>query len=192
MNSYKYSETKLEQDKNFFFDDKNEIESKIHLANQKENKFQRKDNSFCLIYLRFDLDGLYYNQYTRVYKKLPEILAEVSGIMEPLKIVFSFLIEYFTKYNLDNFLIYNFLCYFIYEKNKDNKMIWKDKNYKNFKNIFKNITNTEDDRNSNNLIKNFSRLDNQNFKDKLNNSIRISNKSKKNFYLILAIIIINQ
>jgi len=136
-NLFGFAETKLERDQNFLLDDEFEIRSEIHLANLKEYSYQRFDNSQELIYLRFYLNGLYYNKYTLVYKKLPEALAELMGIMQPLIIVFSFVIEYFTKYNLDIFLIDNFLCYFTKEQNKDDKIIWRHENYKNFKNIYK-------------------------------------------------------
>jgi len=181
VNIFKYAETKLEQDKNFFFEDKFEIKSEIHLANLKEYNFQRFDNSKELIYFRFELDGLYYNKYSLVYKKLPEVLAQLIGIMQPLMIVFSFVIEYFTRYNLDNFLIENFLCYFTTEQNKDDKIIWKNKNYKNFKNTFKNINYSKVATNSNKVFKNLSQLDDEIFNDKLYNSVGISKKQKVNF-----------
>jgi len=59
--------------------------------------------------------------------------------MQPLMISLSFIIQYFTKYNLDNLLIKNFLRYFTKDENKNDKIIWKFQNYKDFKNMFKNL-----------------------------------------------------
>jgi len=85
------------------------------------------------------LDGSYYYKYTRVYKKISDILPQVFGIIHPLMHVFSFFVDYITKYNLDNFLVNKFLCYFTKEKNEDNKIVWKCQNFKDFKNMFKNF-----------------------------------------------------
>jgi len=85
-------------------------------------------------------------------------LAQVLGIMQPLMLLFSIFIQYFTKYNLDNFLIKNFLCYFTYDQNKYDKIIWRYQSYKEFKDIFKNITNNQE-KNELNAIKNFSKIE---------------------------------
>jgi len=139
ITSIGYAETKIIQDENVFFVSKSEINSVIHFANQFQYYIPKKDPSDSLAYFQFYLDGLYYNKYTRIYKKVPEILAQVFGIIQPLIILFSLLVKYFSKYNLDNYLIDNFLCFFSKEEYNDNNIIWKYKNFKDFKNIFKNL-----------------------------------------------------
>jgi len=138
-NYLKYAETILEQDDNFIISSKSEIHSKIHISNRKQDYLPRVDNSDFLAFFELNLDGLYYNKYTRIYKKLPEVLAQVFGIMQPLMISFSFLVQYLSKYNLDNFLIDNFLYYFTKDQNKVDEGIWKYPNFEEFKNSFKNI-----------------------------------------------------
>jgi len=139
-NSIKYAETVFEQDEHFLFEKKSEIRSKIHLQHQEEMYLIRDKKPSSLGTFIFNLDGLYNNKYTRVYKKCPEILAEISGIMDPLMIFFTIFLEYFSKYNFDNFIINNFLCYFKNENVKDNKLNGKYQNYKDFKNLFNKIS----------------------------------------------------
>jgi len=143
LNEILYTVTKIEQDENFLFNKKMEIESPIHFQKKNENILPRKGYFKILAGLKLYLDGLYFNKYTRVYKKAPEILAEVSGIIQPLIILFSFLIEYFTRFNLDNFFIDNFLNYLTKDNNKEDKIIWKYQNFKDFKNQFKNVSQTD-------------------------------------------------
>lgn len=148
-NYLKYAETRLEQDDNFIFSSKSEIHSKITLQKKKQDYLPRVDKSDDLVFFELSLDGLYYNKYTRVYKKLPEVLAQVFGIMQPLMIAISFMVQYFSKYNLYNFLLDNFLCYFTKDNNKVDVGIWKYQKYKDFKNLFKNfITDNQDNKQS--------------------------------------------
>jgi len=151
---YRYAETKLLENQDIILDDPDLKDSVIHLADKTEYVVTREDNiNVPLVNIRFFLDGFYYNNYKRIYKKLPEILAQVFGIMEPLIIIFSILTEYFTKYNLDNVLVNNFLCYFTENQSKDDKIIWANQNFKDFKKIFKNVKSKEnlESNNINNL-----------------------------------------
>jgi len=134
-----YSEFKIEQDENFFLDGKTEIDSKIGFVKKNEYLLPKTKLTDKLATIIIELDGQYYNKFTRVYKKLPEILAQTLGIIQPIKIAISILIEYLTQYSLFNFLINNFLCYFTDEQINDDNNIWKNKNYKDFKKVFKNI-----------------------------------------------------
>jgi len=138
-NTIKYVETKFEQDEHFLFEKKSEIQSKIHIQHQEEIIFSGDKKYNNLASFTLVLDGFYNYKYTRVYKKCPDILAQVSGIMRPLIIFFKILLKYFSKYNFDNFLINNLLCYFINENNKDDKLNRNFQKYKDFKNLFKNL-----------------------------------------------------
>jgi len=140
LSEFLYTVTKIDQDENFIFNRKLEIDTSIHIQNKIGNILPRKGYFNKLAGIQLSLDGFYFNKYTRVYKKAPEILAEVSGVIQPLIILFSFLIEYFTKFDLDNFFIDNFLCYFTKDNNNEDKIIWKYKSFKDFKNLFKNIS----------------------------------------------------
>jgi len=169
INQLKYAETKLEQDENFLFENFSQLDSKIHVANLREFNEPIKSQSEFLSDIRINLDGLYYNKITRIYKKLPDVLAQVLGIMEPLMLVFSFFIEYFTKYKLDNFLVNNFLCFFTNDKNKHDTIIWENENFNDFKNIFKYI------RKNSNYNKKTSIRNNKNLIGDFNNNIEKKN-----------------
>jgi len=138
-NDLRYAETEVEEDDNIIFDSKQIIDSEIHVVNQVINYETRTDKKKPLATFTLFLDGLYYSRYTRVYKKIPDILAEVLGIMHPLVIAFSYLVRYFTQYNLDNLLIDNFLCYFSKDHNKIDNIIWQSQNYQDFKKVFKKL-----------------------------------------------------
>jgi len=142
INDLKFVETKLEQDENFFYKKQLQSHSVIHFENQIQEIGLRKEAELLA---RFDmvLDGLYYNKFTREYKKIPDLLAQVMGIGKPLMIVFTYLIEYLTKFNLENLLIKHFLCYFTKDQNNNDSKIWEYKNFKDFKNLFKNLTNNK-------------------------------------------------
>jgi len=165
----KYSQTLLEEDQNFIFDRVSIFDSVIHFEDKREIVSPRNDNNADLAYIWIYLDGLYYNNYKRIYKKLPEILAQVYGIMSPFIIVCSFLIEYFTKYHLDNFLVDNFLCYFNKNQNEDNRKFSGNLNYKDYKNLFKNL-NISKVSSESDFIKKFPKSEDNNF-----------NKIKENF-----------
>jgi len=135
-NTLRFSETKLQQDENLIYNDLSDIDSKIHISNQIQSYVTRINKSDYLASFRMNLDGLFYNKFTRVYKKIPEILAEAASILQPLMIAFSFFTQYFTKCSIDNFLINNFLCYFTKQQNEDDEIIWKFENYKEFKFMF--------------------------------------------------------
>jgi len=157
ISELRYSESRLEQEENFLFDSITEMDWEIHISNNYENYRSKHIEDHELAIFQLCLDGLYYNKYRRIYKKVPEILAQVIGIMQPVKVLFSLLVNYFTKLHLDNYLVKNFLCYFTQEQNTDDKIIWKFQNYKEFKNMFKNVTDNEDIKSKSNF--NFSKLD---------------------------------
>jgi len=92
-----YVETKLEQDENFLFNSIGKIGSVIHVIDQIQNYLKRTNKIEFLAYFELNLDGMYYNKYSRDYKKLPEVLAQLCGIMQPLMLGFSLFIQYFTE-----------------------------------------------------------------------------------------------
>jgi len=150
----KFVETKLIQDENIIFEDMNQIKSVIYKSNQFEHFMPRTDQTEFLASFFFTLDGFYYYKYLRIYKKLPQILAEVFGVMQPLMIAFTFFIEFFSNYNLDYYFIKYFLCYFSKEKNKDDKLIWKYQSFQDFKNVFKyKISNNKENSEQDNILK---------------------------------------
>jgi len=139
MYNLKYAEIRVENDNNLFTQTLTEMDSAIFLENQYRNNRIRVDKFDDLAYFQLDIDGLYFNKYKRVYKKIPDVLAEVFGIMQPVILIFSILVKFLTKYFIDNFMVNNFICYFTKEKNKYDKLLWNDKTFKNFKNHFKDL-----------------------------------------------------
>jgi len=137
-NNLRFIETVLQQDTNYFIDEMAKYDSAIHVANQYANYPTRKNKNDELAKFQFYLDGLYTNKYSRIYKKVPGILAEVSGIMQLLIIIFTRLTAYFSTYKLDYTLVNQFLGFFTNEKNKDDGLVWKYQKYKEFHDIFKN------------------------------------------------------
>lgn len=104
------------------------------------------------------------------------MLAQIFGIAKPLMIIFKFIIQFFTQYNLDNPLVNNFLCYFTKEQNKDDDLIWKYKNFKDFKNLIKNLKKQKSLYESKSIHKN-SILD---LKENINEKINASNFPNNN------------
>jgi len=137
-NNLRLVETVLEQDINYFTDGVQPHSSKIHVAFQFANYPSRKGKTSDLAKFQIYLDGLYTRKLTRVYKKIPEILAEVSGTMDLIILACTYFVGYFTTYNLDYSLVNKFIGYFSKDKNKEDKLVWKYQNYKEFSGIFKN------------------------------------------------------
>jgi len=175
----KYIVTNLEENDNFVFDSFSVFDSEIHFVDKEIRIIPRVNESDYLTKFIISLDGSYYDKYTRVYKKISDILPQVFGIMQPIMILFSFLIQYFTKYNLDKFLVNNFLFFFNKQHYKDDKIIWKHNNFKDFKNLFKNITNNQDNKESE-IIKTFSKINiNENFNERISESALLPIKKQE-------------
>jgi len=184
INNLLFAETKLEQNENILFDTKSEFDSLIHISKQMEYLRPRYKLSDELAKIRIALDGLYYNKYTRVYKKVSEVLAQVFGIMQPLIISSSIIIQYFTRYDLDNLLVKTFLCYFTKTQEENDSIIWKKQNFKDFKNLFKNINSYCKQNESSKIIQKISKLDNNyNLKENICNTDSPHKRNNENFLL---------
>jgi len=178
-NVLKFTETKLEQDENLFFENIQKVNSILHISNQFQYYTPRRSQLEPLVEFYVFLDGLTYNRYLRIYKKLPQILAEVLGIMEYLMLAFSFIVKFLTNYNFDYYLVNNFLWYFSKEKNKDNSLIWKYENYQDLKNIFKHKFFSNIENKDSNVIKNVSKLNENDLIEKnISDSVSINRKKE--------------
>lgn len=140
-NNLRFFETILEQDPNYFNDNKVNFGSAIHVENQFGNYPSRKGDVVELAVFQIYLDGLYSNIYTRTYKKVPEILAEVARIMDFIIIGFTYFVGYYTTYKIDYTLVDKFLGYFSRDVNSEDTLVWKYENYNDFHNLFKNKKN---------------------------------------------------
>jgi len=166
-NFFNFIVSKLEQNENFFYDTFSEIHSEIHYTNKDLRIFPRVYESDYLAKFRIKLDGFYFNKYKINYKNIPDILAQIFGIMQPLSLALSYIIQYLTKYFLDQYLVNNFLCYFTKDNSNDDNLIWGYQNFKDFKNVFKNVNKSHENQESN-LIREFSKINIQeNFLEKL-------------------------